>query len=121
MCHGEIYELYTNLNMRFKFYVFEGYKVLLNVKHDSIIMWWMIDLNTGMKYLTFDVNQQHIWDIHLNMQTSEVSCVRREVYVTVITQVEEECNGKISPLSFCLFQLCPLTNLNYGVCFVVLN
>ncbi len=56
MCQGEIYELYKNLNMRFKFDVFEGYKVLLNVKHDSIIMWWMIDLNTGMEYLAFGVN-----------------------------------------------------------------
>ncbi len=121
MCQGEIYDLYTNLNMRFKFDVFEGYKVLLNVRHDSIIMWWMIDLNMGMEYLAIYVNQQHIWAIHLNMQTSEVSYVTREVCVTIITQVEAECNGKISPLSFCLFQLCPLNNLNFRVCFIALN
>ncbi len=54
VCQGEIYELYTNLNMKFKFDVFEGYKVLLNVKHDSIIMWWMIALKTGMEHLTFE-------------------------------------------------------------------
>jgi hypothetical protein len=55
--------------MRFKFDVFDGYKVLLKVKHESIIMWWMTNLNTGMEHLAFDVNQQHIWAIHLNLQT----------------------------------------------------
>jgi hypothetical protein len=38
ICQGEIYELYTDLNTRFKFDAFEGYKVLLIFKHDSIIM-----------------------------------------------------------------------------------
>jgi hypothetical protein len=42
--------------MRFKFDAFEGYEILLNVKHDSIIMWWMIDLNMGIEHLAFDVN-----------------------------------------------------------------
>jgi hypothetical protein len=55
------------------------------------------------------------------MQTSEVSSVTKEVYATVITQVEAECNSKISPLSFCLFQLCSLNNLNSRICFVALN
>jgi hypothetical protein len=67
VCQGEIYELYTYLNMRFKFDAFEGYKVLLNVKHDSMIMWWMTNLNTSMEHLAFDVNQQHNWAIHLNL------------------------------------------------------
>jgi hypothetical protein len=38
MCEGEIYELYIDLNTRFKFDAFEGYKVMLAIKHDSIIM-----------------------------------------------------------------------------------
>jgi hypothetical protein len=57
VCQGEIYELYIELNTSFKSDVFEGYKVLLNVKHDSIIMWWMIDLNMGIEHLAFYVNQ----------------------------------------------------------------
>ncbi len=81
----------------------------------------MIDLNTSIEHLVFGVNQQHIWAIHLNMQTSEVSYVTNEVYAIVITQVEAKCKGKVSPLSFCLFQLCPLNNLNSKVCFVALN
>jgi hypothetical protein len=55
------------------------------------------------------------------MQIGEVFYVTKEVYATVITQVESKRKGKVSPLSFCLFQLCPLNNLNYGVFFVALN
>jgi hypothetical protein len=38
----------------------------------------MIDLNTGIKHLAFDVSQQHIWAIHLNMYNNEVSYVTKE-------------------------------------------
>ncbi len=55
VCKGEIYELYIDLNTRFKFDAFEGYKALLVVKHDSIIMRWMTYLNIGIKHLAFDV------------------------------------------------------------------
>jgi hypothetical protein len=37
------------------------------------------------------VNQQHIMAIHLNLQTSEIFYVTREVYVVTITQVETKC------------------------------
>jgi hypothetical protein len=56
VCQGEIYELYTNLNTRLKFDAFEGYKALLVIKHDSIIMHRMTYLNIGIEHLAFDVN-----------------------------------------------------------------
>jgi hypothetical protein len=84
VCQGEIYDLKT----RFKSNVVEGYKVLLNVKHDSIITRCLTNLNINIEHLAFDVNQQHIWATHLNMKTSEVSYVTREVYAIIITQVE---------------------------------
>jgi hypothetical protein len=31
-------------------------KLLLNAKHDSIIMRWMTNLNTSIEHLAFDVN-----------------------------------------------------------------
>jgi hypothetical protein len=37
ICQKEIYELYINLNARFKFDAFDVYKSLLCVKHESII------------------------------------------------------------------------------------
>jgi hypothetical protein len=51
VCRGEIYELYTYLNTRFKSYAFEVYKALMCVKHDSIIMQWMTNLNTCIQHL----------------------------------------------------------------------
>jgi hypothetical protein len=57
VCQGEIFELYTNRNMRFKTNVFAGYKVLLVFTHDSIIMCWMLNLNFGVEHLAFNVNQ----------------------------------------------------------------
>ncbi len=52
---GEIYELYIDLNTRFKFDAFEGYKVTLVVKDDSIIMHYMINLNIQHRHKTFGI------------------------------------------------------------------
>ncbi len=64
---------------------FEAYKSLFCVKHVSIIMHWITNLNTRVEHFAFDVNQQHIWAIRFNMQICEVSYVIREVYVITIT------------------------------------
>ncbi len=106
MCEGEIYELYIDLNTRFKFGAFEDYKVVV-CKHDSITMHWMIDWYMSIEHLAFDVNHQHIWPTHLNLQFSEVFYVTKEVYVVVIKQLEVECaNLSLNPNPFlhvCLF------------------
>jgi hypothetical protein len=82
----------------------------------------MIDLNIGVKHLAFDVNQEHIWATHLNLPTSEVSYVTREVYVTIITQVEAKCKGKISCLlNFMFVLIYPLNILNFRLCFAPLS
>jgi hypothetical protein len=47
-------------NMKFKCNVFEGYNVLLCVKHDLIIICWVINLNTDVEHLAFNVNPEHI-------------------------------------------------------------
>ncbi len=77
--------------MKFKFDAFEAYKSLLCAKHDLIIMCWMIDLNSKVEHLAFDVNQHHIWAIHFNMQTCEISYVTREIYATIVIQMEAKC------------------------------
>ncbi len=73
MCQGEIFSLYTNLKTKFKFDPFEPYRTLVGVRHESIIMRWVIDLNIGMEHLTFDVNQQYIWATHLNLENVEIN------------------------------------------------
>ncbi len=62
----------------FKFDAFEAYKSLLCAKHDSIITRQMTNLNIKVEHLAFDVKQQHIWAIHFNMQTREMSYVTRK-------------------------------------------
>jgi hypothetical protein len=64
---------------------FDVYKFLLYVKHDSIVMRWIIYLNTCVEHLAFDVKKQHIWDNHFNLQTHEVSYVMKDDYVIAIT------------------------------------
>jgi hypothetical protein len=44
-------------------------------------MGWMTNLNTWVEHLAFDINQQHIWATHFNMETHEVSYATREVYI----------------------------------------
>ncbi len=67
MCQNEIYELYLDLNTRFKFDAFDVYKSLLFAKHESIVTCWTTYLNTNMEHLTFHVNQQHMWATHFNL------------------------------------------------------
>ncbi len=47
-----------DVNNRFKFDAFDGYKSLLDVKHiELFIMCWVTNLNTSVEQcLTFDVN-----------------------------------------------------------------
>ncbi len=67
VCRGEIYELYMDLNIKFKSDAFEVYKSLLCVKHDLILMCWMTNSNIKVEHWAFDVNQHHIWATHFNM------------------------------------------------------
>ncbi len=66
VCQGEIFSLYIDLNTKFKSDASEAYKRLVGVKHESIIMRWLTNLNTNVEHLTFDVNPQYIWAIHLS-------------------------------------------------------
>jgi hypothetical protein len=52
----EIFSLYIDLNTKFKSNAFEAYNTLVGVKHESIIMKWVMDLNINVEHLTFDVN-----------------------------------------------------------------
>jgi hypothetical protein len=53
VCQGKIYVLYMDVDIEFKFDAFDGYKSLLDVKYESIVMHWVIDLNTGVEHLTY--------------------------------------------------------------------
>ncbi len=104
MCQGEIFSSYINLNTKFKYDAFEAYKTLVGVKHESIIMRWLTNLNTSVEHLSFDVNPQYIWATHLSFKNGVTRFVTRDAYVTTITQVEVDYVGSIlhlNPFYFC--------------------
>jgi hypothetical protein len=53
-----MYVLYIDVNTRFKFDAFDGYKSLLDAKHiEQFIVRWVTNLNINVEHcLTFDVN-----------------------------------------------------------------
>jgi hypothetical protein len=58
----------------------------------------------GIEHLAFNVSHQHIWPTHLNLQSTEVFHVTKEVSAIVITQLEIECaNLSLNPNPFLHF------------------
>jgi hypothetical protein len=53
VCQGEIYVLYMDVNIKVKFDAFNGYKSLLDIKYESIVMHCVIDLNIGVEHLIY--------------------------------------------------------------------
>ncbi len=100
---GGIFSLYIDLITKFKFDAFEAYKTLVGVRHESIIMRWVTNLNISVEHLTFDVNQQYIWATHLSLKNGVTRFVARDAYVTTITQVEADCACSILHTKFFYF------------------
>jgi hypothetical protein len=65
----------------------------------------MQNLNSSMEHLAFDVNKQHIWVIHLDLQTHVVSYVTKEVYATTIMRVETKCASLTLTLTSSFFHI----------------
>jgi hypothetical protein len=63
---GEILELYMDRTQGLSLMYLQVKKALLASTHDSIIIRWMPNLNSGVEYLVFAVNQQHIRATHLD-------------------------------------------------------
>jgi hypothetical protein len=61
----------------------------------------MPNLNFGVQYLVFAINQQHIWATHL---ICRLVYVTRELYAIAIMRVEGECESLT--LTFIFFALC---------------
>ncbi len=65
----------------------------------------MQNLNSSMEHLAFHVNKQHIWVIHLDLQTHVVSYVTKEVYATTIMRVEIKCASLTLTLTSFFFHI----------------
>jgi hypothetical protein len=66
----DVYNLYSNPSTFFKCHVFHNFTSLVNQKHESIVMKWIINLATMIDHMVFECFKQHILAKHQNMTTN---------------------------------------------------
>jgi hypothetical protein len=67
---------------------------LFQCKHENIQMKWILDFNFELQHLAFEVNGQHIWVVHYDMETMTPTFVIEFIFVVVETLVKNQCKGK---------------------------
>jgi hypothetical protein len=65
VCQDDLYNMY----LEFIVDTFWAFKSLLDCKHENIHMKWILDLNYGLQHFAFEVNGQHIWAVHCDLET----------------------------------------------------
>ncbi len=65
---------------------FRGFHGLLQTNHDDICMKWVTNLNIKINHLKFELNGQHIWAKHKNMETIVNAFVIYDIYFVVVTR-----------------------------------
>jgi hypothetical protein len=61
-------------------------------------MKWILDFNFGLRHLAFEVNGQHIWVVHYDMETMTPTFVIEFIFVVVETLVKNQCKGNFLKL-----------------------
>jgi hypothetical protein len=82
-CQGDQYNMYvehipTSLQILFGFL-----NLCLNVSMKTSRWKWIYNLNYGVQHLAFEVNGQHIWAMHHDLETMIPTFVNKNVYVIV--------------------------------------
>jgi hypothetical protein len=65
VCQGDLYNMYLEHSLNFIVDTFWAFKSLFECKHENIYMKWILDLNSRLHHLAFEVNGQHIWAMHM--------------------------------------------------------
>jgi hypothetical protein len=64
-------------------------------------MKWILDLNSKVQYLTFEINGEYIWPMHKKLETMMPTFVIENViFVVVESLTKNQCKGKSLELSF---------------------
>ncbi len=66
---GDLYNMYLEQISNFIVDKFWAFKSLLECKHENIHMKWIVNFNSGFQHLAFEVNGQHIWAMHHDLET----------------------------------------------------
>jgi hypothetical protein len=60
-------------------------------------MWWILDLNSRVQCLAFELNGQHCWAIHQDLETMMPSLVNEDMFVIVESLLKNQCIGNNKP------------------------
>jgi hypothetical protein len=55
VCQGKLYALYFDPTTTFKSLIFHQFNALMNARHESVIMKWIIDQTTPIEHFFFSV------------------------------------------------------------------
>jgi hypothetical protein len=56
-------------------------------------MQWVLNMNSIIQHLAFEVNGQHIWEVHKDLEIIFPSYVTKNVFVVVKSLVKNQCKG----------------------------
>jgi hypothetical protein len=68
-------------------------------------MKWISNLNYGVQHLAFELNFQHIWAMHHDLETVMPTFVIESVYVIVESLVNNQCKDEFLELLFLVHSL----------------
>ncbi len=88
VCQVDLFNMYCDQNSKFFANNLWTFKSLLECKHESIWMQWVLDANTRVCHLAFDVFGQHIWFVHQDLETMVTSFVIEDVFLVVESLVK---------------------------------
>jgi hypothetical protein len=56
-------------------------------------MWWVLDLNYGVKHLPFEANGQRFWVMYQDLKIVFPSYATKDVFVVVKSLGKNQCKG----------------------------
>lgn len=84
ICQDKLYALYYDLTTAFRSPIFCQFNVLMDVRHENIIMKWITNLATSIEHLVFECQARHIWAQHQYVNTKAISWVINNVFASVV-------------------------------------
>jgi hypothetical protein len=66
-------------------------------------MKWIFDFNFGLHHLAFEVNGQHKWVVHYDLETMTPAFVIEYIFFVVESLVKNQCKGKFLKLFLLAF------------------
>ncbi len=93
VCQGDVCNMYCDPISKFIVDNFWAFKSLLEFQHNNIHMCWILNLNSKVQCLAFELNGQHVWAIRQDLETMMPSLVNEDVFAIVESLIKKKCIG----------------------------